>query len=369
MSNLNNRPEMARRKFASRGQTNVLGFPENRTGHSILFVFKEYDYRGYTNLSGSRGGYYSNKVSSSTNAVSRSLNAFNSIELPFPKQLSDNTGLRVNGFEREAISEAVANAITSVGGGKGSSVAESISNITGKVQGIIAGGANALNGIGSDLAKEGGTGNMVKSMQAAIQSAVSAVGGMDTAQSTRAAAYILRQVGGAMSGDVARTIDLVTGAALNPKEALAFEGVNLRSFGFTWELYPHNQQESQTINRIAKTFQRHALPATTDLVPGLFERTFLEYPSTVDIRLLGVIPNMFPEYKPCMMNSVDISFENAAGSVPIMQGGAPGSVTLSVNFTEMSARTREDVEGASGFSNGNIANQVPNNLSDQEGSF
>ena len=360
---------MARRKFASRGQTNVLGFPENRTGHSILFVFKEYDYRGYTNLSGARGGYYNNRVSSSTNAISRSLNAFNSIELPFPKQLTDDTGLRVNGFEREAISEAVANAITATGGGKGSSVAETIGRVTEGVQGIIAGGANALQGIGAGAASEGGVGNMVNKMQGMIQDAIAKVGGMDTAQSTRAAAYILRQVGGAMSGDVARTIDLVTGAALNPKEALAFEGVNLRSFGFTWELYPHNQQESQTINRIAKTFQRHALPATTDLVPGLFERTFLEYPSTVDIRLLGVIPNMFPEYKPCMMNNVNISFENAAGSIPIMQGGAPGSVTLSVNFTEMSARTREDVEGAAGFSNGNIANQVPNNLSDTEGSF
>ena len=356
---------MARRKFASRGQTNVLGFPENRTGHSILFVFKEYDYRGYTNSSGARGGYYNNKVSSSTNAVSRSLNAFNSIELPFPKQLSDNTGLRVNGFEREAISEAVANAVTSEGGGKGSTVGETLGNLTGKVTEIFKNSAGFLQGQGANAAKGQGIQGLMKQ----ITDATSSVLNFDTAKSTRAAAYILRQVGGSLSGDVARTIDLVTGAALNPKEALAFEGVNLRSFSFTWELYPHNQSESQMINRIIKTFQRHALPQTTDLVPGLFERTFLEYPSTVDIRLIGVIPNMFPEYKPCMMNSIDVSFENAAGSVPIMQGGAPGSVTLGVNFTEMSARTREDVDGASGFSNGSIANQVPNNLSDTEGSF
>lgn len=357
---------MARRRFASRGQTNVLGFPENRTGHSILFVFKEYDYRGYTNTSGARGGYYNNRVSSSTNAVSRSLNAFNSIELPFPKQLSDNTGLRVNGFEREAISEAVANAVTSVGGGKGSSVAETIGNLTGKVQGILGSAAGFLQGQGASFAENpsAATSNGIKGLMDQITNAASSVLDMDTAKSTRAAAYILRQVGGSLSGDVARTIDLVTGAALNPKEALAFEGVNLRSFAFTWELYPHNQSESIMINRIIKTFQRHALPQTTDLVPGLFERTFLEYPSTVDIRLIGVIPNMFPEYKPCMMNSVDVSFENAAGSVPIMQGGAPGSVTLGVNFTEMSARTREDVDGAAGFSTGNLANQIPNNVGD-----
>ena len=360
---------MARRKFASRGQTNVLGFPENRTGHSILFVFKEYDYRGYTNLSGARGGYYNNRVSSSTNAISRSLNAFNSIELPFPKQLSDNTGLRVNGFEREAISEAVANAVTSVGGGKGSSVGETIGNLTGKVSEIFGKSAGFLQDQGANFAGEGGAKKGVQGLMQQLTNATSSVLDFDTAKSTRAAAYILRQVGGSLSGDVARTIDLVTGAALNPKEALAFEGVNLRSFGFTWELYPHNQAESQMINRIIKTFQRHALPQTTDLVPGLFERTFLEYPSTVDIRLIGIVPNMFPEYKPCMMNSVDVSFENAAGSVPIMQGGAPGSVTLGVNFTEMSARTREDVDGAAGFSNGNIANQIPINLTDQEGPF
>ena len=42
------RPEVARLKDAYRRNPTLFSFPENKTAHSIMFVFKEYDYSGYT---------------------------------------------------------------------------------------------------------------------------------------------------------------------------------------------------------------------------------------------------------------------------------------------------------------------------------
>jgi hypothetical protein len=119
--------------------------------------------------------------------------------------------------------------------------------------------------------------------------------------------------------------------------------VDLKSHSFSWELYPSNRQETETIDKIVKLFKRSALPDTSDLIKGVMEQTLLTYPSTVEIKLVGVNPELFPRYKPCMIRSVNVSYENAAGTVPIMSGGAPGSITLSVELQEMQAHTRADV--------------------------
>lgn len=338
-----NRPEVMRLKDSYARNPTLFSFPQNKTGHSILFVFKEYDYKGYTKSENSPA-FYSQRsrnvgrgIGQRSNAISSTISGFGSIELPFPKQLQDNTSLRLNAFERNAITEAVVNAMSKQGVfADDTAIGENLMQQAGKIAGLIqdvGGGAASL------LTEEG--------RSAALNSLTTGLGqisGIGSSNAAAAAGYLMRTLTSKLSGDMSRTIDMVTGQAVNPKEALAFEGVDLRSHSFTWELYPSNRQETETINNITKLFKRNALPETQDLVDGVFEQTFLKYPSTVEIKLVGTNPEYFPRYKPCMIKSVNISYENAAGTVPIMQGGVPGSVTLSVELQEMSAHNRNDVE-------------------------
>jgi hypothetical protein len=347
-----NRPEIARLKDAYSRNPTLFSFPENKTGHSILFVFKEYDYKGYTKDENSPS-YYAQRTrnigrgtGTRTNAISSTINSFGSVELPFPKQLSDNTSIRINAFEREAVTEAIVN--TLVGQGLGSGTVGDIPNQLMDVASDIAG---VISGAGKSMASEGAANRVMDSISGSLKNVLQ----MEQQDAGRAAAYLMRKIGSSLSGDISRTIDLVTGSTINPKEALAFEGVDLKSHSFSWELYPSNRQETETIDKIVKLFKRNALPETEDLISGFFEQTFLKYPSTVEIKLIGTNPQYFPRYKPCMIKSVNVSYENAAGTVPIMQGGVPGSVTLSVELQEMSAHTRDDVEDVAGNA---VAQQV-----------
>jgi len=337
------RPEVARLKDAYKRNPTLFSFPENKTGHSILFVFKEYDYRGYVKSENSPA-YYSQKtrnigrgIGSRTNAITTTVNGFGSVELPFPKQLQDNTSIRINAFEREAITEAIVNQLTSRSG-EMSTLGGTPKNLMNVASSL----ASDFEQIGRQFVKNGGSApdaTLFDSVKGTLSKALD----IDTAAAGRAAAYLMRNTIGKMGGDIARTIDMVTGATVNPKEALAFEGVDLKSHSFSWELYPSNRAETETIDKIVKLFKRNSLPEVQDLVPGVFEQTFLKYPSTVEIKLIGTNPQYFPVYKPCMIKSVNVSYENAAGTVPIMQGGVPGSVTLSVELQEMSAHTRDDI--------------------------
>jgi hypothetical protein len=339
------RPEIARLNSSYKNNPTLFSFPENKTGHSILFVFKEYDYRGYVKSENSPA-YYSQRtrnigrgVGARTNAIATTINNGGSIELPFPKQLSDNTSLRINAFEREAITEAITQQLTNRAGpfsgasGLGEMAVGSIANIAGSL-------ADDFAKLGSSFAANGGeNGTVMSSITGTLEKALK----VDANQAALAAGYLLRKVVSNLSGDISRTIDMVTGGVTNPKEALAFEGVDLKSHSFSWELYPSNRQETETIDKIVKLFKRSSLPDTSDLIKGVMEQTLLTYPSTVEIKLVGVNPELFPRYKPCMIRSVNVSYENAAGTVPIMSGGAPGSITLSVELQEMQAHTRADV--------------------------
>jgi hypothetical protein len=335
-----NRPELARLKEAYRRNPTLFSFPENKTGHSILFTFKEYSYQGYVRNANNPSYFQTRQravgrsLSDRANAISTSISGFGSVELPFPRQLTDNTSVRLNAFEREAVTEAVVNAIGSTGVGGGN-----LGDLRGQIFGAASNIAGSIRDAGAAFANGG-----VEGATNIIGNALTNFAGIEQAHAGRVAAYLMRNTIGKLGGDISRTIDMVTGATVNPKEALAFEGIDLRTYGFTWELYPSNQTETETIDKIIKLCKRNALPETQDLIPGVFEQTFLKYPSTVEIRLIGTNPKYFPKFKPCMIKSVNVNYENAAGTVPIMQGGVPGSVILSMELQEMSAHTREDVD-------------------------
>lgn len=320
------RPEIVRRRNEKSAGT-LVSFPATETPHTILFVFKEYNYakvNEYRSVIETFGN--SRNLTGRQAAIQSSVSFHESVELPFPKQLSEITSLRLTGFERDAMTETITDFVGSLSG-------LSMSDAGNKITGFIQNQAKNLQNMGANLANMDGDG-----ARNFVNDALAKAASLGINDAARAASYLLRNI---LPGTISRTVDLVTGQAINPKEALAFEGVNLRSFSFSWEMYPSTIEESNRINRIVNIFKRNALPETQDL--ALIKRAFLKYPSTVEIRLLGIDQSHFPQYKPCMIGNVSVDYGNG-GTIPIMRDGKPGSVTLSVDFQEMAIHTREDVQ-------------------------
>ena len=257
------------------------------------------------------------------------------IELPFPTNLTDNTSLRVAGFERDPVTESLAELGAAALGNGNKTISQ-----------VLNDSKNFLNNLGADAAKafKGlDSGNLtIESGLDAGMNILKDIGNQNAGQLTRAAAYLLRSK---LPGDISKSVDLALGTTINPRETLAFEGVNLKTHSFSWELYPSNRQDSQVIRQIINTIKRNSLPEAVNLgdTDSAFSvaKAFLDYPSTVDMYLLGVNTEHFVKFKTSMVSDVSVDY-GGGGIVSILQGGLPAKVTLSMTFNEMQIHTADE---------------------------
>lgn len=320
-----NRVESYRRRKESNFSNSYQSFPEQPDPHSCLLVFKDFEYKPIAEAIGSTGARTPFQSAFSQRSSGVGLRSTNSIELPFPKALNDNTGLRINGFERDPFTESIAGKIKNYMDGSGGATSSDIPGM--------------LEGMGASMAQVLTTQNL----GAGINDIASKFMGTDLKDVASAAQYLLRKH---IPGDIGRSIDTVTGQTINPRETLSFEGVNLRTHSFSWDLYPSSQADSMRIKNIIDLIKRKSLPEVTSLA-GI-PKAFLQYPSVVDIYLLGVNSEHFIKYKTSMITEFGVDY-GAGGSVAIMRGGKPAGVTLSMSLTELEIETSHDY-GAAGNS-------------------
>jgi len=311
------RPEqLRRRKISDNNRIGNLSFPSKALPHSILLNFKKYDYsKLYDNVKENDGIGGGNISTRSINDVKLAeISSEQSIELPLPKQLSDSTVINAGAFERTLAGEALANAF--------SSGADKTGNM-------------ALNAAKDILSGFNKAGNVFANMATGDFSAASQFKD-DVGKS---AAYFLRNQ---MDGVTGKTISNVQGNAINPKETMAFNGVQLKTHAFTWELFPSNESDSEQIKNIVRMIKANILPATGRLA-GLVNRAFLEYPSLVDIYLLGIDENYFFKYKPCMVTAFNVTYTGGE-AMPILKGGKPAMVIIEMTLSEMQIHTKDDID-------------------------
>lgn len=336
-------PRKADEYRRSQSQSKFMSFPSRPEAHSMLLIFKDYQYKDRVAYE-SVGQRNNGRTVYSQAEITTTLAGSAGIELPFPKQLNDQTDLRLNGFERSLVTEGIAGYLT----GKASSTA-SLADIGAAASSITGDLAQLVQGAGAGLAGftgEGGGGKLVES----ITNALASISIKDAAASS---AYLLRTF---LPGDIGRSVGVYAGNITNPKETLAFEGVNLKSHSFSWELYPHSSEDSDIIRNITRFLKEKSLPAAVDVgqtAGANIRRAFLNYPSVVEIKLLGVNEQHFPAYKPCMIQNVTLDY-GAPGTVPLMEGGKPGAVVLTIALQELEIHVSNDYSG-----NG-VATQVIN---------
>jgi len=282
-------------------------FPADLGAHAMLLVFNKYSYGSRNSIAGT--SYSPSQLQSS-------------IMLPLPENLLDNMGFKVNGVE------------------------------LGLSGAMTAGAASGAAGLAKSIANAGSVGDIGNALSAATgaSSAESFLKGLGSAS----AAGFLKEALSAAAPGVQKGLEVGTGYAFNPYQALAFEGVNLRAFTFDWTLSPQSQKESDIIKNIISNIKRNIHPSYANSAGvnnrNTAGRTFLQYPSFLNITILGSPAGHVIRFKPCMVSQFQVNY-NGAGETAFLEGGVPAVYKLSMSISEAEIWTKDDFPADNSSSN------------------
>ena len=158
--------------------------------------------------------------------------------------------------------------------------------------------------------------------------------------SAEVAGVIAAAIGGPLTGLSAAALTglgvgglLGAGLAVNPHLAVLFEGMNFRNHTFSYKFSARDESESNSLKNIIKEFKNAMHPTEKGLA-------FFQYPDEFKIS--------FPqdEFLFKVGNSVLTNFAidyTPDGGSYFHQNGAPVSVSLSLQFTELDILTKDEI--------------------------
>lgn len=127
---------------------------------------------------------------------------------------------------------------------------------------------------------------------------------------------------------------LVTNTVSNPYMEVLFEGIDNRTFSFTFKMIPRNEQEQRTIQEIVKQFKFHRAPE----VKYSGNNQYWIFPSTFDITFIHKNrenPHLF-KISTCALTSFNVD-HSPEGQYSAHADGSPFATTITLEFTEMEA--------------------------------
>jgi len=292
MSNVPRSPDAIRNSKKAQNKPEDYQFPSDLGNVGTLLLFKEYSY-GDRDVGGS-GGIKDRQSLDKLNITS-------SIYLPLPEQMLDSTNLKVAASEIGALGNAAA-----ITGSIYATSADPAGEFVNRLQNI-----NSQELIGAALPKMLGK--------------------------------ILDTIG---AGGLQTGIEAGFGATINPYAAMAFEGVNLKTFTWNWALAPKSRDETKVLQTIITSLKKNSLPyykkytfRNRTIISG---RAFLAYPNVCLPIIAGVNTLTM---KPCMISNINIDY-GAGGELAFLEGGDPAVVKIEITLQEMQIWTREDYDGS-----------------------
>jgi hypothetical protein len=174
-----------------------------------------------------------------------------------------------------------------------------------------------------------------KAVKANIGGKKDALEGLGTADATVMSLKAIEGITGDIGGLSAKAA-MQKGVAFNPQTALAFEGVALREFEFTFKMVPESKEEAEDSRRIENFFRKYLYPKKE----GLFS---LKYPPKFKIQFfIGEEENKYmPMIHDCYLTGVGATMNPESNSFFI--DGQPTAMELSLSFSETKQLTRHDV--------------------------
>ena len=126
-----------------------------------------------------------------------------------------------------------------------------------------------------------------------------------------------------------------TGNILNPNMELLFEGVNLRSFKFSFKMTPRSKDEAIAVKNIIRTFKKNMTPQAEGSLylktPNIFELSYMK----------GSNPHPFlHKFKQCALTDMSVNYTAEGtyatyGGADAEGGGTPISMIMDLSFKEL----------------------------------
>jgi len=172
-------------------------------------------------------------------------------------------------------------------------------------------------------------------------SALSSIGGKDAS----GMAKFFSGVGNAVKDSIAvaqssagKLAGSALGVAINPGKQIVFDGIDFRTFSFSFTFSPKSLPESNIVHDIVRTFKYHAAP-TIGTGPGA---AFFTPPSSFTIEYLynggdnGGQPNIYlNKIAECVLENITVNYAPNGIWSAFNNTGAPTQVTLSLSFKEL----------------------------------
>ena len=233
------------------------------------------------------------------------------IYLPIPQQLSDTNSVNWDNSTLnpiEAFGVAAAGAVMQAGDAANAvaTASKAVEIITGKL-GDIASDPNMRNAITAALA---GT----------------AVGAL----------------GGNVSGS--QLVSRATGQVFNPNLELLFQGVNLRSFPFSFNIFPRNQKEAEIVKEIIRTLKM-SMSARKNSTNNAQSGIFISAPRVFQLTYMKG-RNKHPflnKFLPMALTSMNLSY-TASNTYSTFYDGTPTHMKLDLVFKELNPIYFEDYQ-------------------------
>jgi hypothetical protein len=226
------------------------------------------------------------------------------IRLPIPASLQDQFGMNVDDPKLDVLGNSV-NALLTAGGGR-------IDQFANDAQGL---GAYRGMGISNFLeaAKNFVTQPAVKDL------------GIDA----------LALFPGASDSKLGKWAQTEIGRVRNPHHTMIFDGVQLKSYAFTWKFSPRSQQEAITLEEIIRNIKFYMHP---QLSPSGFS---MEYPHLAELQFEVGKNELVPNVKTSFLKNLTIN--GSAGGVPsFYKDGRSTIVEMGLAFQEINVQTRDD---------------------------
>lgn len=145
------------------------------------------------------------------------------------------------------------------------------------------------------------------------------------------------------SGFISRT----TGQVLNSNLELLFQGINLRTFQFTFDLAPRSRAEAEEIKGMIRVFKQTMSAKSGGA--GVGENTnvglFISAPSVYQLTYkTGPRKHQFLNtFKPCALTDIAVNY-TASGTYATYEDGAPVHMQMSLVFKELNPVYAEDYD-------------------------
>lgn len=276
------------------GTRRFLSLDAPDSDYGTLLLFREYNYtrsdeRGFSSLEGS--------------------NLTDTIFLPLPREINETLQSRVQRFEQGTTGDVVSSLLSDVDINK---------------LGVTDIATAAISGIAKNM--PGIQGNSIGQIVANIDKDL---------------AFLARKTIDNVLPNQGRNVDAGTGTYINPKAALSFEGVDMKTHSFDWVIAPKTPEESENLRLIIETIRRNMLPSYVNTT--VVQRAMFKYPSMVDIFFVGIDQAHYFYFKTCMVQTFTTNF--TPNGMAVLRGGRPAMVQMQLNLIENDIHTAEDYGG------------------------